>query len=492
MRLVIDDGRVCQLRSVHEGATVGRKEIRMTRLILSVSALVFCLSPGRGDSLKQGSPVTFSKNVAPILYGNCVECHRPGDIAPMSLLTYKDARPWAGAIREAVVSRTMPPWHADPRYGHFSNDARLSKAEIETMDAWAKAGAPEGDPRDMPPLPKFVEGWKIGTPMAIIDIGQDFTVQENGAKDEYVYFTVPSNFTEGKWVKAVELRPGNRRVVHHSHVWIEAPEAATTTPAAGTKPVPNYVEKRDGLAAVRADAPVIDNGCWVEDGGNLPGRKLNDGTGPLGSYLPGKTPDVYPAGTAKFIPAGAKLKFQIHYNKSTSAPETDRSMVGFIFADQPPEHPLRRVDSSAYLFRIPPGDPNHEVSNCTTFQKDALLYSYVAHMHYRGKDMRFELERPSGERETLLFVPHYSFAWQQIYRLRDPVPVHKGDRLIVTAHFDNSLNNKWNPEPGKVVRWGEASGNEMMDGWVEYIDAPAAKSQLAGRQPNATLSETRK
>ncbi|MDQ2841994.1 MAG: hypothetical protein M3Y72_13330 [Acidobacteriota bacterium] len=210
----------------------------------------------------------------------------------------------------------------------------------------------------------------------------------------------------------------------------------------------------------------------------MPGRALNDGLGPLGSYLPGKAPDRYPAGTAKLIPAGSKLRFQVHYNNTLGIPQTDRTQVGFLFADRPPEHPLWRVDSSAYLFLIPPGERNQEVSNCTTFQKDVLLMSFVAHMHYRGKDMRFELQHSNGVRETLLFVPHYSFAWQQIYRLQNPFPAMKGDRLIVTAHFDNSSNNPWNPDPAKTVRWGEPSTSEMMDGWVEYIDAhPAVTPQ---------------
>ncbi|MBV8709114.1 MAG: hypothetical protein JO182_15585 [Acidobacteriaceae bacterium] len=430
------------------------------------------------DTPGSEAPVTFSKDVAPILYKNCAGCHRPNDIAPMSLLTYKDARPWAASIRQAVVQRIMPPWHADPHFGKFANDPRLRDEEIATISAWAKQGAKEGNPADLPPQPKFNDDWKIGKPDAIVDIGQDFKVDRKSVPDEYVYFTVDPHFTKDTWVKAVELRPGNRRVVHHAHVWIDTPETAESRPRvdANGNPIPNYVYKDEyGLQRLKPDAPVIQNGCLKEDGGNLPGRKLNDGTGPLGSYLPGKAPDAYPPGTAKLIPAGAKLKFQLHYNNTIGSPQTDRTQVGFIFADRPPEHPLRRVDSSAYLFLIPPGESNQEVSNCTTFQKDVMLMSYVAHMHFRGKDMRFEIERPNGQRETLLFVPHYSFAWQQIYRLQDPVRVEKGTRLIVTAHFDNSSNNKWNPDPTKTVRWGEPSTSEMMDGWVEYIDAPPAK-----------------
>ncbi len=452
----------------------------MRKSLFSVVAFISCVTYGQAKTAEDAvRTVTFSKDVAPIFYQHCVGCHRPNDIAPMSLLTYKEARPWAAAVKQAVALRKMPPWYADPHYGKFANDPRLTDSEIQTLTAWAQQGAPEGNMADLPPMPKFNDDWKIGKPDAVVDIGQDYKIEKRDIPDEYIYFTVDPHFTKDVWVKAVELRPGNRRVVHHAHVWIDTPaKPRLSEPVDSKGATPNYQYKDEyGLAHVKADAPVIQNGCLKEDGGNLPGRALNDGTGPLGSYLPGKAPDVYPQGTAKLIPAGSKLRFQLHYNNTLGTPQTDRTQVGFIFADEPPAHPLWRVDSSAYLFSIAPGESNQEVSNCTTFQKNMLLMSYVAHMHFRGKDMRFELEHKDGRRETLLLVPHYSFAWQQIYRLKDPVPVVKGDRLIVTAHFDNSSNNPWNPDPTKTVRWGEPSTAEMMDGWVEYIDAGPGDAQ---------------
>ena len=426
-----------------------------------------------------GADLTYSKDVAPILFKNCGGCHRPNDIAPMSLLTYKDARPWAAAIRQAVLRREMPPWHADPHFGKFANDPRLSDAQIQTIVAWVEGGAKEGDPADLPPQPKLDDRWRIGKPDQIVDIGQDYAVKTRSVADEYTYFEVDPHFTKDVWVKAVELRPGNRRVVHHAHVWMEAPQKSgpqNTKERLG----PKYIYQDDlRLSHVGMNAPIVEDGCSVEEDDNLMER--SDSEGPLGSYLPGKGPDFYPPGTAKLVPAGAKLKFQIHYNNSTGTPQTDRTEVGFVFANEPPEHPLWRFDSSAYLFLIPPGEPNQEVSHCTTFQKDVLLMSYVAHMHFRGKDMRFELERPGGHRETVLFIPNYSFAWQQIYELAQPLPVQKGTRLIITAHFDNSANNKWNPDPTKTIRWGEPSTAEMMDGWVEYIDAPSPNKLTAAR-----------
>ena len=442
------------------------------------------LPAGQADqqASQSGPAPTYSKDVAPILYKNCTGCHRPNDIAPMSLLTYKDARPWAASVRQAVVQRVMPPWHADPHFGKFSNDPRLSEADIATISNWAKAGAPEGNPADLPVKPSYNDDWKIGKPDAIVDIGQDYKVENRGVPDEYVYFTVDTHFTKDTWVKAVELRPGNRRVVHHAHVWMQSPNEYKAKSDSGSSG-PNYFYKDEyGLSHIRADAPVINDSCQAQIGPDAGKQLVKTDTGPLGSYLPGKGPDIYPEGTAKLIPAGAKLKFQLHYNNTLGTPQTDRTQVGFIFADKPPEHPLLRFDASAYLFSIPPGASNHPVSTCTVFDKDVLLMSYVAHMHFRGKDMRFELVRPNGARETLLFVPHYSFAWQQIYRLARPELVEKGSRVIVTAHFDNSANNSWNPDPSKTIRWGEPSTTEMMDGWIEYIDAVKTPPSLTAQR----------
>jgi hypothetical protein len=431
-------------------------------------------------SLAAASEVTFTKDVAPILYRRCVSCHRTGDIAPMSLLTYREARPWAASIREAVVLRKMPPWHADPRYGHFANDVRLTDAEISTIGAWAADGAMEGNPADLPPAPRFADQWHIGKPDVVIDIGEDYRVESQGP-DEYDYFTVPTNFTEDRWVTAVELQPGNRKVVHHAHVFLKT-EPGGDSKEKKTDPGGTFMYHEGKLAHMKPDAPVKNDGCAVSDAGNYWGRRGGQ-NGILGSYLPGKAPDAYPEGTAKLVPAGSKLTFQVHYSRTTGKTETDRTRVGFVFAPGPPARPLRRMDISNYLFRIPAGEGNQEVSECHTFEEDIDLLSLTAHMHFRGKDMRFDLERPgSTERETLLFVPNYDFAWQTIYRLREPVHIPKGSHLIITAHFDNSPNNRRNPDPAKVIRWGEPSNEEMMDGWLEYVD-PVAPSQTAAARP---------
>jgi cytochrome c553 len=431
-------------------------------------------------------PVTYTADVAPILYKHCAACHHENDIAPMALLTYRQTRPWAAAIREAVLTRQMPPWKADPRYGKWSNDWSLSDNEIAAIKAWVDQGAPEGDPARQPAAPVFSNDWHIGKPDVIISIPPHTLTP--GGPDEYEYFTVPTNFTEDKWIVAAELRPGNRKIVHHAHVFVNAP---TKPKAAGEKKEEdpesayrNWLRVHEGkLTWMRYEAPVIDDGCIVDDNAYWPGDKPRDenfGSGGLiSSYLPGREPDVYPEGTARKIPAGATIGFQIHYSKSSKKPEVDVTSVGLILAKEPPKQVAKRVDLSNYFFRIPAGDPNVEVSECHTFKQDMYLTSLTPHMHLRGKDARFEVTYPDSRHETLLLVPHYNFNWQITYRMAEPKFIPKGTRLAIISHFDNSPNNPLNPDPTKVVRWGEASEMEMMDGWIEYLDAPVDARPVA-------------
>ena len=411
------------------------------------------------------SEVTFSKDVAPILYKNCVSCHHPNDIAPMSLLTYQEVKPWASAIKEAVVTKKMPPWKADPHYGKWSNDASLTDAEIATIKTWVDTGKAEGDPQALPKPPVFPEGWKIGKPDAVVSIPRQ-TIEGSGP-DQYVYLKVPTNFTEDRWVVAAELKPGNRKIVHHAHVFVVEPEkAAVKKEKDPAVEYANWLMVREGsLNWIRPDAPVIDNGCSVDDNGLLPGRKSNDLGNLISSYLPGREADVYPEGTARLVPAGAELSFQIHYSRTTGKTESDESSVGLIFAKEPPRQIARRIDLSNQMFRIPAGDPNHEVSECHTFNKDIYITSLTPHMHLRGKAIQMVVTYPDGRQETLLSVPHYDFNWQITYRARKPLFIPKGTRIAIIAHFDNSPNNG---EPGSFqagsMGRGERNGD---DGWMD-------------------------
>ena len=388
----------------------------------------------------------------------------------MSLLDYKSARPWAKAVRESVLSKRMPPWFADAKYGHFSNDPSLSEAELATVKAWVDAGAPEGDPKDLPTPPAFVEGWKTGKPDIVIDIGEDFEVKSGS--DTYEHFIVPTNLKEGIWIRAAEIKPGNRQVVHHAHVNLvrDANEVGATT-IESMKGLNQYLIRDGKLTRLKEDAPVWDDGCAV----NTPDLPYIRGyqEGALASFLPGRPPDQFPDGSAKWVPPGGKLEFVIHYARIDGKHQTDRTSLGLFLAPAPPQRVLRRMDLRNFFFRIPPGEGNHQVRRCYEFEKDKQLLSFTPHMHYRGKDVTYELVRPNGRREILLAVPRYDFNWQLVYRLKEPVFVEKGSRLIVTVHYDNSVNNRANPDPKSSLRWGDKTEEEMMTSWIEYFDAPS-------------------
>ena len=423
------------------------------------------------------APPSFDKDAAPIFYRHCVACHHPDDIAPFSLLDYRSARPWAKSIREAILTRKMPPWFADPHFGKFANDARLSDAEIATVKAWVDGGAVEGDPHDLPAAPTFSTGWRLGTPDAVVDIGQDFRVQPGS--DLYQHFTVATNFKTGMWIRAAEIHPGNRRVVHHVHVnLVNGADQAGPTSNEAMVALHNYQDHEGTLTRIRADAPVLDNAC-APDAPALPYiHGFQEGA--LASFLPGRPPDVFPDGTAKWVPPGAKLEFVIHYARISGESQTDRTSIGFYLAPGPPRRVLRRMDLRNFFFRIPPGEARHEVRRCYTFERDKMLLSITPHMHYRGHDVTYELTRPGGARETLLRVPDYNFAWQLVYRFQDPIRVEKGSLLTVTAHYDNSANNPANPDPARAIRWGDKSEEEMMTSWIEYLDAGAEVADVAG------------
>jgi mono/diheme cytochrome c family protein len=427
---------------------------------------------------------TFSRDIAPILYKNCVACHQPESMAPMSLLDYKAVRPFARAIRTAVESRKMPPWFADPQYGHFANEARLSDREIETIRAWVDTGAREGDPKDLPPQPALTHGFKLGKPDIVIDIGQDFAVPPGD--DVRKTFVVPTNFTEGKWIRAAEVLPGNFKLVHHVHLSVLAGEAANVRVDEEGNPLGGRSRTLwdivDGQARLKDSAPAINDACAANQP-TLPnmGSTATEG-GSWATYLPGKGPDVFDifgdGSTAKWIPAGSKLSFSMHYANVPKALPPDRTSVGLYVSKSPPAYAVKRMDARNYYFLLPPGGGNQEVKKCVTFTTDKVLVSITPHMHYRGKDALYEVVRPDGRRQTLLSVPHYDFNWQQNYRFKEPVPIEKGSTLIITFHYDNSPGNRANPDSSRLIRWGDRSEDEMMTTWTEVIDAlPPAHSQ---------------
>lgn len=430
----------------------------------------------RASAQQKVSTITFNE-VAPILYQHCASCHRAGEIAPMSLLTYKESRPWARSIREQVSTRQMPPFHADATYGPYANDVRLSQREIETLVAWVAQGASEGDPKKLPASPQFKDGWKYGEPDVVLPLPKDEVIGADG-EDEYRYIDVPTGFTEDKWVQVAEVMPGNRKVVHHATVMIVTPEEMKNDYINQShNRASSFVVSSGKLRHVRPDLPVLNDGCSSPDGGAFPGTKPTEGP-QIGVYLPGKGPDIRPHGYAVKVPAGSYLKFQMHYSKQTGKVEKDRTSIGLTFAKVPVTHQVKRIEIWNKMFAIPPHADNHRVTSCYTFDKDVDAVSFTAHMHYRGKAMKAEAFYPDGKREVLFDVPQYSFNWQTTYRLQNARRIPKGTRIFTTAYFDNSSKNKFNPDPTKTIRHGEPSDEEMMGLWIEYIEPGAQIAPL--------------
>ncbi len=435
-------------------------------LAIALSSAVCLEARGAASS---GQVVTFDKDVAPILYKNCVVCHHPNDIAPMSLMNYQEARPWAAAIRQAVVQRIMPPCHADPHVGEFMNDPRLSAEDISTIDAWAKNGAKEGDPKDLPPAPVFESGWHI-KPDVIFTIPE--TTVAAGNQDDYEYIYVPTNFTEDKWVQAAEVVPGDRRVVHHATVSVVSAEKAQQLEAThgGAENVDKYHFRTGKVNHMKMDAPVSDDGCQASPD---PGIKYFSEGGinhVPAIYLPGHLAEVRPAGYALKIPAGSYLQFQVHYSNRLGETVKDHTRIGLVFAEGPVSHEVAQYEIWNNWFLIPPGDGNHKVTSCFVLPKDVTAVAYTAHMHFRGKSMTTEAIYPDGRHEVLFNVPKYDFRWQETYFLKHQFVMPKGTKLVTTAYFDNSANNPLNPDPSKTIRWGEPSNEEMMGFWLAYAD----------------------
>jgi hypothetical protein len=409
------------------------------------------------------STPTFSRDVAPIFYDKCVGCHRPGEVAPMSLITYKDVRPWASAIREKVTTRVMPPWHADRQYGTFRNDLSLTQREIDTIAAWASSGAGEGNPSDLPALPTFPVGWQIGTPDQVFEMQADYQVPASG-EIEYQYFEVPTNFTEDKWMQAGEVRAGDKAHVHHIIVYVREPKPSNR---------PNVMSVRPILPTGQAPTPPP-----ARPPGTTRSSAPGGGDAMLVNWAVGEDAPVYLPGTAKRVPAGSTLIFQVHYT-TNGKPGVDRSRIGLIFAKEPPRQEIRTGIIANPLFAIPAGAAHHQIEAEATFSEDVRIWTMHPHMHLRGKDMTYTAVYPDGRSQIVLNVPKFDFGWQTDYWLAEPLTLPKGSKLHVRAHFDNSAANRSNPDPTQVVRWGDQTWEEMMIGFFTYtVEGQPARSSL--------------
>jgi hypothetical protein len=376
------------------------------------------------------APVTYARDVAPILQRRCQGCHRPGEVGPFSLTSYDEAKGRAKMIQRVISDGVMPPWNADARFdGVFANQRKLAADEKKTLLAWIEQGTPRGNPADEPAPPKWPEGWTIGTPDLVLQPEFDmqlqkpippegYSVPREGVVD-YQYFTTETHFPEDRWIQAMEVAPGAADVVHHV------------------------------LIAVKEKTGGIDERSY------------------LAVYVPGDTPSVYPEGYAKRLPAGATLVFQLHYTPNGKE-RTDRSSLALVFAK---EKPLFEVVTDAVAndeFEIPPGASAHEVRESRVLTEDTGVVSLFPHMHMRGKDFRYVAFLPDGSEQELLFS-HYDFLWQESYILPDPLLLPEGTKLECTGHFDNSKANPNNPDPTKAVRWGDQSFEEMFIGYFDKV-----------------------
>ena len=455
----------------------------------NIAALAVCAAIGStapvGAQQRPADP-TFSRDVAPILYKNCTNCHRPGEIAPMSLLTYKDARPWAKAVATQVAKGTMPPWHADPSHGEFLNDRRLSEGDKATLVAWGNNGAAEGNAADLPPLPKYESEWLIGTPDAVFSMQEDYPVPAEGTV-AYQYFLVPTNLTEDKYIQAIEVRAGDPKVLHHVIVYAQLP--APPAPPAGTAPTP----PPQGAQAAQMPRPVplftfADESMTRIPAGQTGGPPLpaeqrkapapNDRPAPrrmgppIGGFAPGQFVRMYQDGTGVKLPAGTTLIFQMHYT-AAGKPTTDRTRVGVKFTKGKPQTEVRVASMVNGGLHIPAGAPDHRIDAEMTINQNVTMWSLLPHTHVRGIRWTYEATYPDGRTETVLSVPKYDFNWQTDYIFKQPLKLPKGTKLHATAWYDNSPNNKANPDATKDVWWGDQTWEEMMyTGLTFSIDAP--------------------
>ena len=413
------------LDAIIEGKPVGTPETRVVGCKIA-----------RAPKARTEGAITFSKDVCRILQEHCQECHRPGQAAPMALLSYDDASSWAESIREAVDDRRMPPWYADHRFGHFSNDRALSSDEREKLLKWIDDGCPKGDDRDLPEPLKFpADEWKIGKPDRIFEMEEAYPVPAEAPKGgiPYQLFIIDPQIKEDVWVQAAEAKAGAPNVVHHILAFIVPP--------------------RERIEPDMPSAPFL---LGVKNARVLSGT------------APGDMPRVHQPGAAVRIPAGSKIVFQMHYTPNGKA-QSDRSSVGVIFARKPPEREILTIPIYNHRFRIPPGASDFRVDSYFEFSDEGHILSFMPHMHLRGKDFTYKIEYPDGTEETVLSVPHFNFNWQLAYHNREPLKVHKGGKVHCIAHFDNSASNANNPDSTKSVGWGDQTWQEMMVGWMDMV-----------------------
>ena len=414
--------------------------------LANVCAVTAILTAGAAlrmnSAVEPSRSLTFYRDILPILQSHCQVCHRAGEIAPMPLVTYEQTRGYAAKIKRLTSAKAMPPWFADPRFGHFSNDNSLSPEQISTIAAWADAGARAGNAADAPTPPQWAKGWNIPQPDLVLQMPKPVAIPAHGDV-QYTYEIVPTGFAEDKWVQASEIRPSSRAHVHHAVVYIRPPGSKwlRSAPVGRAFSASDMTTDEDVRQALFTDSDM------------------------LLVYAPGSSPDNWPDGMAKCIPAGSDLIFQMHYTTDGHA-APDQTSVGMVFAKHPPHQRVITLQLTNHSFVIPPEADNFRVEVFGTLPNDATLLSFFPHMHLRGKRFEYDIVQPDGKIEALLRV-NYHFHWQMSYRLAEPRFLKAGTKLQAVAWFDNSKNNPHNPDPEATVRWGGQTYEEMMVGFFD-------------------------
>ncbi|HEV3203161.1 MAG TPA: redoxin domain-containing protein [Gemmataceae bacterium] len=409
-----------------------------------------CPIPRDVPGKKTSGKVTFYRDVLPILQNNCQSCHRPGEVGPFSLMTYRQAVNWAGDIKEYTQTRKMPPWK--PTEGPaFLNERKMADKDIATLAAWVDEGTPEGNSQEAPPPRKFVQGWQMGKPDMVLTPGADFQVGPSG-NDIFRCFVLPTNLPEDKYVTAVEVRPSNPRVVHHALLFIDAS-------GQGRKLEQKDQEKGNNPDSLDA-GPGYSSAMGV---GFLP-------QGGLGGWAPGQLGRHLPEGSGYFLPKGSDVVMQVHYHRDGRL-EKDRTQVGLYFAAKPVSKPFQGLviggGGRLRFFIIPAGASHHRIHGSLWVEQDFLLHSVMPHMHLIGTEIKVTMTPPNGPPQTLVYIPDWNYNWQESYFFKEPIPVKTGTRFEIEAYYNNSASNPNNPNsPPKRVTFGEQTTNEMCFGFL--------------------------
>jgi len=454
------------------------------------TAAIGCPIDRKAKAPAADGTVTYYRDVLPILQERCQSCHRPGEVGPFSLMTYKHAVNWAADIKEYTQNRQMPPFKVAESLP-LHNDRRMSAKEIATLAAWVDGGTPIGDPKQAPPEKKFVEGWQLGKPDIILTPDDNFVLGPNG-NDVFRCFVMPTNLTEDVYVRAVEVRPANPRIVHHSLLFIDTTGQGRKLEQSAQNAAKKASEKKDaehGKSEAKLD---IGPGYTVSMGvGFVP-------QGGLLGWAPGQMPRYLPENSGILLPKNSDVVMQIHYHRNGRA-EKDRTQVGLYISKKPADRNYAggviagRSDSgilNGRFFIIPAGKENYQLKGDTWATKDFTLYSVMPHMHMVGKSIKVTLTPPEGEEQTLVAIPQWDYNWQESYFFKEPIAVKAGTKLHVEAIYDNSAKNPMNPSnPPRMVTFGEQTFNEMC---FVFLGGSSPSTIALGRGRALPLSSTLK